>query len=65
MWQNRVLNNPQFIGTFYLNIYSCDQCQEGRELTMERHLFHQINTPIKKSLRLTDCVKPWFGLDLA
>ena len=49
MWQNRVLNNPQFIGTFYLNIYSCDQCQEGRELTMERHLFHQINTPIKKA----------------
>ena len=64
MWQNRVLNNPQICGIFYVNIYSCDQCQEGRELTMER-LISLDQYSYKESLRLTDCVKPWFGLDLA
>ena len=33
--QNRVLSHLQLSQTFYLNLYSCEQCQEGKKLLVE------------------------------
>ena len=49
--QNRVLINPQPSWAINRNIYICEQCQEGRKLTVEGHSFNQINPLIEKALR--------------
>ena len=35
VYQNRVLNNPQFSWIFYMNIYFCEHCQGGWKLTVK------------------------------
>ena len=36
VYQNRVLNNPQFSWIFYLNIYLCEHSRGGWKQTVER-----------------------------
>ena len=48
VYQNCALNNPQFSWTF-LWTFLREQCQVGRKLTVEGHLFNKIDPLIKKT----------------
>ena len=53
--QNRAPNNPKFSWIFFLNIYFYEQCQEGRKLTVEGHLFNK--TTVLQRIRKAHCLR--------
>lgn len=44
-----LIYNPQFSWTFYLSAHLCEQCQEGRKLTVEGYLFDKIKPLIARA----------------
>ena len=53
--QNRALNNPKFSSIFFLSIYFYEQCREGRNLTVEGHLFNKTN--VLQRIRKAHCLR--------